>query len=446
MCRISLSDYGKDSVSPSPVNRMMADFDVDFRDNLDINLGVGYVNEKTIPVQFIEQAMHNVIAEPEKYRQAFNYGGPKGSQNLIESIKTFILKNNIAQLTEDLLNKNEIIVGPSGATSLLEAIAQILPKGLVITSDPVYYIYSDFLRRAGFRIIAVPEDNEGIRIDLLQQTLDTLADKKNDISFIYLVTINNPTCTILSDARRKHLVNITAELSKKLNRKIPLFLDKAYENLIHDENIAEPASSLLYDPLGLVYEIYTLSKIIAPALRIGYMLGTPSDFTEAMVQRTSDIGFSASLICQEIASYILDHHAAEQIENVKSGYRQKARQTKEWLDEFLSPFLVGFTGGQAGFYYYLTFKNIETHEDSKFFKFLTRKTGDVQIDGLENKKNPRVIYIPGSFCVHPEGQLTQISKRQLRLSYGFEEIQNIKIALQLMNKAAVYAAKKPPHP
>ena len=440
MHKISLSNYGNDSVCPSPVNRMMAEFDADFRDGLDINLGVGYVNEKTIPAEFIEQALHNVIAAPQKYRQAFNYGGPKGSQNLIDSIKNFILKNKIAQLTEDTLNKNEIIIGPSGATSLLEAVAQILPKGLVITSDPVYYIYSDFLRRAGFKIIAVPEDKKGIRIDLLEETLDALGNRKENISFIYLVTINNPTCTILSDARRKQLVQITAELSKKLNRKIPLFLDKAYENLIHDKDVTEPPSSLLYDQLGIVYEIYTLSKIIAPALRIGYMLAPPSDFTEAMVQRTSDIGFSASLICQEIASYILDRHAAEQIENVKSGYHQKAEQTKKWLDEFLAPFLADCTGGQAGFYYYLTFKDIETHEDSKFFKFLTRSTGNPQIDGPENKKNPRVIYIPGSFCVHPEGSLTKISKRQLRLSYGFEEIQNIKIAIQLMNQAALYVS------
>ena len=58
--------------------------------------------------------------------------------------------------------------------------------------------------------------------------------------------------------------------------------------------------------------------------------------------------------------------------------------------------------------------------------------GLVKIDGPTDNKNPRVLYIPGQYCVHSRGTLTAIGQRQLRLSYGFEELDNIHRAIQMM--------------
>ena len=437
MNEINLSEYGSASVAPSPVNRMMASFATDFREGWDINLGVGYVNENTIPRSLIEEALHEVIYNPQKHRGALNYGGPQGSPNLIASIKDFLVNNKIGNLSREILERNEIFIAPSGATSLLEGIAHVLPRGVVITSDPIYYIYSNFLERMGFDILAVPEDHEGLNTDLLEEELARRGGKKEEITFIYVVTVNNPTCAILSHARQKKLVEIANRLSQELRRKVLLFLDKAYENLIHDPRVPRPISALR-DNSEVVYEIFTLSKIIAPALRIGYMIGPGGSFTKAMTQKTSDVGFSAPMIMQEIASYILDHHVVRQIEKVNQGYREKAVKVKKWIDELLGDFVAAASGGQGGFYYYLTLNDIETHEDGDFFKFLTRTTGQGEIDGPAHHKNPRVIYIPGEHCVHRRGSLIEISKRQLRLSYGYEELDNIHRAIQLIREAIFY--------
>jgi|YNPBryunderm2012_1023409.scaffolds.fasta_scaffold03466_2 DNA-binding transcriptional MocR family regulator len=439
-----LSAYGRASSRPSPVNRMMAQFAADFRDGVDINLGVGYVNEKTIPRDWIRQALDVVLANPQKHRVALNYGGPTGSANLIESIRRFYLEHRIGGLTEEVLGGRQIIIGPNGASSLLEAIAQVLAPGLVVTADPIYYIYCDFLERMGFELLAVPEDDQGLDTRRLEAMLDRLGDRQAEIRFFYLVTVNNPTCTILSDRRRQEVVEAAHRLSRRWGRKVPVVFDLAYELLIHDPVVPPPLSGLLFDELGLVYEIGTLSKILAPALRIGYLIGPDGPMLRAIVQKTSDTGFSAPLITQEIASVLLDRYAAAQIEKVRAGYRQKAQEVRRWIQERLGAHLECCTGGQAGFYFYLTFREVETHENSAFFRFLARTTGQPALDGPPEAKKPRVVYIPGQFCVHRHGELVQQGRRQLRLSYGFEELERLDQAVRFMAEAAQYAEKTPP--
>jgi DNA-binding transcriptional MocR family regulator len=405
---------------------MMAAFAHDFRDGFDINLGVGYVNEKTIPVPLMTEALRAVSADPATYRQAFNYGGPTGSPNLIRSIRQFLVNQRIGGLDAAALENKRLVIGPCGATSVLDALAEILPRGLVVTSDPNYYIYADTLERKGFRILAIPEDAEGIDLDILERELHALGDAVNDISFFYTVTVNNPSCSILSNARRLALLDVATRLSRQQNRQIPIFYDLAYELLLHDPAAPPFVSALPADSLGIAYEIGTLSKVLAPGLRIGYLLGPDGPFLNAMVQKTSDTGFSAPLFVQEMASWLLDHHVAAQLQAVNAGYRTKAVAVSATIQEYLGPHLAACIGGSAGFYFYLTFREVRTDPGSPFFDRLAHPVDPAQ---------PKVIYIPGQYCVHPRGRLAKTGRRQLRLSYGFEDAPRIVHALALMRAA-----------
>lgn len=440
--RIELSEYGKRSAEPSPVARLMAAFAVDFRDDVDINLGVGYVNEKTIPGARIEESLREVLGNTRKYRLSLNYGGPTGSPNLIESIRRFHLEQSIGGLTPEVLDRNRILIGPNGATSVLEGMAHVLPPGIVITSDPIYYIYCNLLERLGFEICAVPEDEEGLDAERLKAKLRELGGRKREIQFFYIVTVNNPTCTTISNRRRRQLVEIASRLSHELGRKIPVVFDKAYESLIHDPAAEKPESGLVYDETGIVYELGTLSKVLAPALRIGYLMGPDGPLVRALVQKTSDAGFSAPLVTQEMASYLLDHCVAEQIRKVNAGYREKAAATRVWIDAYLGDVLADCRGGRAGFYFYLTLERAETGEGSELLKILSRTSGDAAIDGPEDRKKPRVVYIPGEFCVHRGGEMVNAGRRQMRLSYGFEELPRIRQAIELVREAVDIAEKR----
>lgn len=432
MPAFSLSTYAQNSLTPSPVNEMTEAFASDFRPGIDINLGVGYVNDDTIPYSSLQTAFKKVLAAPHKYKSPLNYGGAEGSPMLRQSIREFYLTNKIGGLSNKELSEHKIIIGANGATSLLEAFAETIKEGLVITSNPFYYIYTEFLERKGFTIKAIDEDKNGIRIDLLKAFLQT-ADIST-ISFFYIPTVNNPSCTVLAPNRVKELVTIANELSEQSGKLIPVIFDKAYQELIYGTAPAIP-SGLLYNNAGNVFEIGTVSKIVAPALRIGYMIAKDSDFTKVVTQKISDTGFSAPLINQEICSYFLEHFISDQISKVNAGYKRKADFIKSTIEQKLKNWIESFTGGEAGFYFYFTFKDIETHKHSDFFNYLSRTTGKPAIDGKEQKKE-RLIYIPGEICATGKK-----AKRQLRISFGFEETAILGKAIDLLAEACTYASQ-----
>ena len=74
---------------------------MDFREGVDINLGVGYVNEETIPGAEIQDALAGVLARPGRYKSPLNYGGPKGSPTPIDSIRRCHTSRGVGGLTED---------------------------------------------------------------------------------------------------------------------------------------------------------------------------------------------------------------------------------------------------------------------------------------------------------------------------------------------------------
>ncbi len=433
---VRLSEEGARAAVPAPVNQMMSAFAATFRAGVDVNLGVGYVSEDTLPRDAVQRALAAVLAAPERHPHALNYGGAEGSPTLIAALRRFLGGRAVGGLTPELVARRRLVIGSNGVTSLLESLATVLPRGVVVTSDPYYYIFADYLRRRGFEIVAIPEDHAGLDSDRLAAALPALAER---VSFVYVVGVSNPTGAVLANDRRRALVEHVARASRAIGRKIPVFFDAAYELIVHDPAVPPPRSAQLGDDLGIVYELGTLSKAFSPALRVGWLMGPDGPLLDAVVQRTSDVGFSASLLNQELAAHLLEQEADAQLARVNAGYRAKALAARDLVERHLGDAVEDLVGGQAGFYLYLTLRDVETVQGSAFFRACARTTGDPAVDGPPGDPAPRVLYVPGELCVHPRGALTTAARRQLRLSYGYEDLAGLARGIGLLSDALAYA-------
>lgn len=443
MFTFELSSYGSLSILPSPISRLTSDFSSTFREGVDINLGVGYVNDQTIPSQELLSCFSYVLQNPQIFMSSLNYGAAIGSLHLIQAITQYYVQNSIGNLNQNDFESLSIAIGANGATSILDAIADIVPKGIVFTVEPMYYIYTETLRRKGFTLCAIPETSEGFDIQFLTKYLEQC--NLQSISFFYIITVNNPTTCIVSNSCKQQIVQIAEEISRKRGSIVPVIFDKAYEDIIYDTSVEKPTSGLKYDTMSGVLEVGTLSKIIAPALRIGYVIGKPSPLFTAIVQRNNDVGFSAPLILQDIASVFLKQYITQHRTKVITAYAEKANALLHLITTHLGNFVEDVQGGKAGFYMYITFRQIQTNGTSDFFAFLSRNTGDVSIDGEVHNKNQRLVYIPGEICMNANSENKELRYRQLRISFGFENISELERAVLLMKDAVEYAEKKSRH-
>ena len=104
-----------------------------------------------------------------------------------------------------------------------------------------------------------------MRVDALAAALDDLKRRGTRPKYIYTVpTVQNPTGTILSEARRREMLRLAAQYG------VPIFEDDCYSDLIWDGK--RPPALYAMSEHGGVIHIGSFSKSVAPALRVGYVV------------------------------------------------------------------------------------------------------------------------------------------------------------------------------
>ncbi|MGW4736831.1 aminotransferase-like domain-containing protein [Nocardia xishanensis] len=202
-----------------------------------------------------------------------------------------------------------------GSQQALSLLAEVLldPGALVVVEDPAYVGALQVFRAAGARIVAVPLDGEGMRVDVLR---DLLARGERPAVVHTVSNFHNPGGVTMSSARRREL----AELAQAQG--FWVVEDDPYGELWFDQPAPEPVAT--YSPN--VIRLSSASKILSPSLRVGWMVA-PDPVCRAVELLKQGADLCGSALTQQIAAELLADRdwLTTHVDHVRGVYGERAK-------------------------------------------------------------------------------------------------------------------------
>jgi len=258
-----------------------------------ISFAGGTPTGEVIPFDAVQAALAEALTRTGA--DGLTYGPVEGLGSLRHTLAAHMRRRS-APVTAD-----EIMV-LSGATQGLALVAQALvePGDEVVVEAPTYVGIVQTFGAAGARLIGVPVDAEGLRVDALAHVLA----RRRVRLIVVQPTVHNPTGATLSHARRERLVALARRHG------VPILEDTPYAELWADG--PEPPPLLALDRDGLVLHLGSFSKTIAPGLRVGWLAGpAPVIARLALAKQFSDLNTGAlpQLVVERLlVSSVYDRH------------------------------------------------------------------------------------------------------------------------------------------
>ena len=221
-----------------------------------ISLAGGLPDTSTFPAEDVAALMARVAADASA--RALQYGPTDGLDELKACIVRVMAEEGMDVDTDDLLVT-------TGGQQVIDLVCKTLvdPGDVILAEGPTYPGAVPTFSAYEADVVQIEMDDDGMRIDLLEATLDRLDHEGRTPKFIYTVpTFHNPAGVTMSLERRRRLVRIAAE------RELLVLEDNPYGLLRYEGDPLPP----LYALDGGEYVIYlgTFSKILSPGLRLGW--------------------------------------------------------------------------------------------------------------------------------------------------------------------------------
>ena len=267
-----------------------------------LSLALGLPDADLFPAQALAAAAQQVMAEGQKLLQY----APQLARLKSHIVELMALRNVKCTESEILLT--------TGAQQGFNLLSHLLvgPGQPVLAEDHTYFGFLQAIKPLRPQIITVgtgPED--GVDLDEIEHKLECGLRA----AFIYVIPEgHNPLAVSLNDQKRKRLVEIIRRFQ------VPIVEDDTYGFLQYGQSLHSPLKALESD---LVFYVGSFSKILAPALRVGWVVAPEHLIPSlATIKESADLDtttLSQCVICAYIETGALPGH----IELLRTTYRTK---------------------------------------------------------------------------------------------------------------------------
>ena len=286
----------------------------------------GRPDVELFPLSEMQFALEHLFSK--KSRDVLLYSPTMGLPVLRQAISEIVLP----QRGIDPVPVENVLI-TSGAMQAIDLIAKLFiePNDVVVVAKPTFPGALQRFATQGAQIVGIPVDSEGMDVDRLASVV-----RERRPSLIYTQpTCQNPTGVTLSPTRRKYLLRLAADYN------IPVVEDDAcgFLSSKNTEALRAQDEDVLY--------VGTFSKLVAPGLRVGYVVA-PANIAHRLagVKQVTDL-HTGSIGQLLLESWLTMDGSTEHVQRCRGVYRERLRTA---IDTLRGSAVVPIYPAEDGFY------------------------------------------------------------------------------------------------
>lgn len=280
-----------------------------------ISFATGAPTPDLLPAELLNKIIDNGLLAARQ--SALGYCPVEGLQSLRREIAARMRNSGVAVDFRHIL----ILSGSTQGIGLISRL--LLNRGdEVIVETPTYLGAIQAFRALGARVIGIPTDKDGMRVDLLQAILARRSPRLIYVSPIF----HNPTGVVMAPERRRRLLLLARRYQ------VPIVEDDPYSEIYFGDQAPQPLKAL--DTHNNVLYLSTFSKVLAPGLRVAWLVA-PEQMIEYLSLHKQVFDLNTNAFGQWLVSEMLKQgYFDEHLAFLRQHYKQKRDVMLEAISKY----------------------------------------------------------------------------------------------------------------